>query len=581
MKVSLIILSVLIFLFGSISASAQTGSGGSNSVKLLLGTSSALGLPSDNSVIIPQAGLDFCFGKIGIRTTGQIFKTSPEFDISGYLDPITSYITQTGLKEQNSNLLLGISPYMNIGKGFFSLQPSLGLKYLMQNGATASAVYKQSSSMSFLKFPTEDAKRSMFMIEPNIRLVFGKEGKAVHFFAEASYAMALSANEFSYTSRDLTGVIRTDGSIDADMLEMSKTVTKTEKAFPNCPIIGVGVELELTKGKQKLPIQNKIKTQRERNIENDKSDDCCNQITVYSESSNNSDCCYKIFYTIPKDCMARGAEIKTLNGTQFTVLQDIFGFNQLSDVSSHSIYPGGNTYLPYGANPNLLAEICGSSNNTNDMEVEILFHLLSSDRQCSYTLKLPCPTANDCCKEKIIDVIEGPNQIINTPLAYDELHFSSTLSFGPDAVNRVVAEIVSFSYKVNDKLCEVCNADKNAHGDFLDESLNKITNNPSYWINQGKSTFVGALGKSRQAEWNSLVNPVNISSGIGINHVIGIPEMNELNCCYGIINLTIRYSVFYNTPGDLPECRVCEVLKHYCIERRGTICPDPINCKDY
>ncbi len=211
-----------------------------------------MGLPSNSSAVIPQLGLDFKFGKFGFRITEQFFKTSPEFDIDGYLKPLGNNIIQTGVKEKSSNFLIGINPYLNLDlKDNITLQPTLGLKYLIQNGATNYVLYKNNPSIPILNYPDGDTRRTSFLIEPSVRAIFGKKYKPVRFYVEASYALAVSENKFSYSYRDLTGVVLPDGTIDGDMMEMAKTITTTEKIITSFISIGIGLELNLSPSSNK------------------------------------------------------------------------------------------------------------------------------------------------------------------------------------------------------------------------------------------------------------------------------------------------------------------------------------------
>jgi len=242
---------LLILVFVTINTLAQNGLEGKKSIYLQLGASGGFSPNLPQPVLIPQLGLDATFGIIGFRATGQFFKTSPEFDINGYLDPIKSVLTISDLKDYNSNVLLGVSPYLSFGKKALSIQPGVGLKYLMQKGATATAVYYQPPGTTILNFPDGDANRNLFMIEPNIRASFGKPGQKLRFFIEAGYLLPFGENEFSYTSRDLTGVVDTKGNIDIKALLNSKEVIKSEQLIPSMLTVGAGLQVKLFQSKEK------------------------------------------------------------------------------------------------------------------------------------------------------------------------------------------------------------------------------------------------------------------------------------------------------------------------------------------
>jgi hypothetical protein len=249
MKASTRLFFLLILILVTINTLAQNGLEGKKSIYLQLGASGGYSPNLSQPVLIPQLGLDATFGIFGFRANGQFFKTSPEFDINGYLDPIKSVLTISNLQETNSNILLGISPYLSFGKNALSIQPGVGLKYLMQKGATATAVYYQTPGTSILKFPDGDAIRNLFVIEPNIRASFGKPGNFLRFYLEAGYSIPQGSNEYTYTSRSITNVIDINGNVDIKALLNSKQVISKVKTMPAFASIGAGIEIKLFSGK--------------------------------------------------------------------------------------------------------------------------------------------------------------------------------------------------------------------------------------------------------------------------------------------------------------------------------------------
>jgi len=191
MKASTRFVFLLILISLSINILAQNGFEGKKSIYLQLGASGGFSPDFSQPVLMPKLGFDATLGLIGFRADGQFFKTSPSFDINGYLDPIKSVLTISNLQETNSNILLGINPYLNIGINTISIQPGIGLKYLMQKGASVTAVYNQPPGTSILNFPDREADINMLMIEPNIRATFGKPGKFLRFFVEAGYTIPI------------------------------------------------------------------------------------------------------------------------------------------------------------------------------------------------------------------------------------------------------------------------------------------------------------------------------------------------------------------------------------------------------
>lgn len=245
MKASTRFAFLLILISLSINILAQNGFEGKKSVYLQLGASGGFSPDFSQPVLMPKLGFEATLGLIGFRADGQFFKTSPAFDINGYLDPIKSVLTISNLQENNSNVLLGFSPYLSFGKKALNIQPGIGLKYLMQKGATATAVYNQTPATSILKFPDGEANRNLLLLEPNIRASLGKPGKFLRFFVEAGYTIPLGNNEFSYTSRNLTNVVDSRGNVDIKTLLNSKEIITTGKALPAFANVGAGLEIKL------------------------------------------------------------------------------------------------------------------------------------------------------------------------------------------------------------------------------------------------------------------------------------------------------------------------------------------------
>jgi hypothetical protein len=234
-----------ILIFGISQTMAQTEPKTNSGVYLQLGTSSGFSSEFPKTIFIPQPAIGADFGLIGFRASGQFFKTEPAFDIIEYLAPIKSLITTTGLKENNYNIMIGLTPYLNIGNNAFKIQPGIGLKFLMQDGATATSVYSQPPGTSILKFPDGEANHNLLMIEPNIRSVFGKTSRRFLFYIEAAYTLPVGMIEFTYTSRSLTGVVDSRGNVDLKALLNSKQVTVAEKVISGFVSIGVGIEFML------------------------------------------------------------------------------------------------------------------------------------------------------------------------------------------------------------------------------------------------------------------------------------------------------------------------------------------------
>lgn len=213
----------------------------------------ARGFSTDFSkpVLIPQIaqiGLDAICGFLGFCIDGQAFNSSSEFDFNRYLDPIRSVLSVSVQRGNNSNILLGISPYLNFGTEAFKIQPGIGTKYLIQNGASVTAVYEKDPTFQVLKLPEKNARRNLVMLEPNIRIMIGKPENTLQFYIKAAYNIPADDNEYNFTTRDLTGVVR-DGRINTDALLKSSQVINKAVAIPKYMTFGLGISVNLTPGK--------------------------------------------------------------------------------------------------------------------------------------------------------------------------------------------------------------------------------------------------------------------------------------------------------------------------------------------
>lgn len=277
---------LLILVFMAINTFAKNGFEGKKSIYLQLGASGGFSPDFSQTVFIPKLGLDATLGWIGFRADGQFFKTSPAFDINGYLDPIKSVLTISNLQETNSNILLDINPYLNFGKKAFSIQPGIGLKYLMQKGATATAIYNQIPSTSILRFPDGDANRNLFVIEPNIRATFGKPGNFLRFYIEAGYSIPQGTNEYSFSSRSIPNVVDPRGNVDIKALLNSKEVTTTGDVMPAFTSVGAGVEMKLFSGKSQDNSRTNVPNNYGINDDGIKKSISQNEINLKDSSSN-------------------------------------------------------------------------------------------------------------------------------------------------------------------------------------------------------------------------------------------------------------------------------------------------------
>jgi hypothetical protein len=255
MKTSTRLAFMMILIFSVSYALAQKGSGSKTLVSLQLGASAGLSPDFSQPIFIANPGFDFNFRKFGFRTTGQFFNTSPVFDFNTYLAPILSQVTVSNLQKNNSNILLGISPYLSLGNKMVSFQAGFGVKYLIQKTAGVTAVYTANPSIVMLDFSEAQAKSSLFMLEPNIRSVFGKYGNTLRFYLEASYILPAGKTEFNYTTRgNLAKLIDPKtGLLVTKYLDASKPISQTGNIIASFATIGVGILWNLTPNKKPTP----------------------------------------------------------------------------------------------------------------------------------------------------------------------------------------------------------------------------------------------------------------------------------------------------------------------------------------
>lgn len=444
MKLKQIIIVLMIMFWAFQPAYAQSESEKGTSINLQLGASTPFGLPANSSAIIPQIGIDFNFGQFGLRANGEFFKTSPEFDIRGYLTPLGSLITQRG-NDQHSNMIFGLSPYLNLSLKGFTLQPSLGINYLMQNGADITASYGNLGAGSILNATGGDLKRSAVILAPSIRALLGEANKALRFFAEAGYSMPVGIKEYKITSRNLDGVIRPDGSIDADLMEMGTTISHTEKILPSSFIIGVGIELNLAgrkKGGSKVcgsygaiinkPSKNSVtksnKPQESNTSSQKNKSQCCDQFFVRSVLNLNDSCCAMIQYYTQKGCFFDKVEINALGAKHFTVSWDINGSNQWNPISTYTIVSSAPNGLPFNDTTDLVY-LCSSPTSQGFVDLELIFYGLDGST-CKKYVKIDCPTPQDCrCGGWVEDkpiTIQSGGTTIASGTCESTIHLSST-----------------------------------------------------------------------------------------------------------------------------------------------------------
>lgn len=197
-------------------------------------------LPNSSTIFIPQIGLDYYSGLLGIRVNGQFFKNFTAFSFDNYLTPLQPIFTTEVKKESNTNIVLGITPYLNFNSGPIGIQPGISFQYLIQNSASAQAYYQYQEN-TVLKFPNEDKTQKLFLITPNVKLLVNIFN-GFTFFLQTGYVIPKGQNEISYTMRDYK---TNSNGIDVKTVMNTPLVTRTEKILPEHFNIGIGLNISL------------------------------------------------------------------------------------------------------------------------------------------------------------------------------------------------------------------------------------------------------------------------------------------------------------------------------------------------
>jgi len=123
---------------------------------------------------------------------------------------------------------------------------------------------------------------------------------------------------------------------------------------------------------------------------------------------------------------------------------------------------------------------------------------------------------------------------------------SSTVTFAPDKVYKVTAEIVDFE-RFGEKACLSCTKESKEFGNFTGGSLN----------NNGGNIVNGTHGYGRQIQWEysvpTLIN--NFSYDLQMN----FPPLIELSCCKDSIRICTRWS-FTDENCITCDTLVCSVI---------------------
>ena len=349
MKSSLKFFLLIFITFVTLNSLAQTNLNSRGALYLQLGASGGFSSNLKKPVFVPLIGFDAPFGIIGFRTGFQFFNSDPQFDFDNYLSPIKSVVNLSEVKECNANFLLGFSPYLSFGKGALRLEPGLSFKYLMQRGGTATAVYHQSPYTSILSYPAADAKRNLFLLEPNFRLTLGRSGQIVRFFAEAGYSFPLGENSYEYSYRNLNGVADQAGNIDETALMNAPLEVATERIMPGFFSFGAGIELRLFSGRvyhksPDLVEDNTVIT----DYHPDEKIDCdCSRLTESTVSYTGAG--QKGYQTIPIGHTMPPAELKICAGTSITFrIKYSCSQSTNSCVPKYSWNAKGDLYNSYG-----------------------------------------------------------------------------------------------------------------------------------------------------------------------------------------------------------------------------------------
>ncbi len=168
-----------------------------------------------------------------------------------------------------------------------------------------------------------------------------------------------------------------------------------------------------------------------------------------------------------------------------------------------------------------------------------------------------------CCDPCSFNKVEVVNNSA-TASGNNKIKLTNTITANTSNITKIQADIVYVKIKPKNNTCNQCNKNQEQQNHFTGSNI--ILNGSSWKMNgAGAASHNSTNDITRSLKFVSLSpGGVNISSGIKINHTIGI---SPISCCGDEIEIWIRYTVWNK------ECYVCDKLVKALITR-NQICGD-------
>jgi len=168
-----------------------------------------------------------------------------------------------------------------------------------------------------------------------------------------------------------------------------------------------------------------------------------------------------------------------------------------------------------------------------------------------------------CCDPCSFNKVEVVNNTVTTS-GNSKIKLTNTITAGTSSITKIQADLVCVKIKPNTNACNQCNKKQEQQNHFTGSNI--IINGSNWKMNgAGAASHSSTNDITRSLKFTSLSpGGVNISSGIKINHTIGLPPVS---CCGDEIEIWIRYTVWNK------DCYVCDKLVKASITR-NKICGD-------
>lgn len=244
----------------------------------------------------------------------------------------------------------------------------------------------------------------------------------------------------------------------------------------------------------------------------------------------------------------------------------IFDKLEIVSVNGSLITPINIPITPLTISPNGNITVFGSFNYASMINIVAIKAYIKEQANpllnaaSSYTTD----TLQSCDPCDLNKVEASNNSIAVLNATNGTIKIQNTVSATPNNITKIVADLVYVKFKVNNTSCNRCNKEKKQQNNFM--AQNVIANGTQWKINgNGAISHNSTNGITRSLTFNSTSsNGVNITSGIQINHTIGLPPTS---CCGDEVEVWIRYSVWDK------DCHVCDKLVKATLIRPN-VCPD-------